>query len=1631
MNENEILEQFIPPAPRDEVFREGIIMQITSRYGRENTRQIITGTSQLGKTTLLSQFVRANIGNTIHYFITSSPLSQTQHAFLYTLCYQLSAILDITPPAENIALAQLQSLFLSLTVRLSTEARKKKKVYYYVIDGLEYAFNGNEGERIIDLLPLDTRSHGPYVLYSCRSDIIRRVSFFDQCMPLELPFFGRIENKAYLQSLELSEVDVERIFQQCSGIPGYISTVKQSLIADPSQKLDIAQNFERQVARQIELVLNNSDPQIRLAIELLAASPAPLMASTLSDMVLLDQRTLTDSVTQTGMFTRIGQSTRLECLNDTILEQLRAKLGDRTAVLQRTIIEHFQKSTKADELVLDALYKVLQDYEGFKTQLGSKAVVSTLRSTGDISLVLKRLRDASDMAKSRGSLNDLVKWSLMTSIAKGVVDQLIDPAEVRALLAIGEDQVALRKIYGIGEITMKIRLLAQAYTFVREQGRKIDTQIHEELTSLVRELSITRFDRDILREIASDLTPVLPDLAMYLYEQISRQSKNEGVIETVGHYLDSTNGTAEREQGSDDQKRLLRNSLFVAPKWLVGKEIYTVIDELQPSSVKSKEFIIRQWCLENRQSSNLHNGIELWIDTVESDRDFVFSLQSLQQMTEVLLDLPISLRKSYIERLRIPRYTSITEPKAEWMQVRLNLAYAIFGIDSAQTLDEVRDIHDNILHHLVEADEKAFCLAKLRKVLTNIAAPKEMIQDVCNQFQVEFDRLLSGTANQIEVLAPTIATLTQIDPSEALVAATELNTAGRRAMGYEIIINNTLETFATVDCSRIIRDALSVLSQIDEGKHDHCLMENVTVLRSRKKVIHEATMASLIERTRSVRMPNVRARIFASLAYLEHIRGGGAVDKLFKAVIDAWSSEKDLLERINLGYQLVEIIALYDVDKATLLMAQVQELNAQPGAELGVGRLAAVYTEILRMTIRILASEDYLEESQTIRSIEQLIDRLPAMNVRLELYSRMAASAYRNGSRERGNRIVRLHILRNIRLQDEGIERDINVATCLSVIYEFDQSEAESFAGILPNYLRHRAWYDVIFWLLAGRLRLDFTVVETKHARFAVERPRLQSAIRLIPNSGYDVYIRSAINMIAQSVEESQKNNILDVRQAFGLLTELENLVTNTSMLPDSENISHDGYVIWCLSDIVSSKTAIWQRAKKKVTLSKKDIENFWTALAQRARLIPNHADKMFTMAMVASSWAGVMPKDDFHARNLLNEAYELRRDIPTIEDRLGRIGLIAECWRDLGERDQAKFVLNLMVEAMSELTLSDDVRRLEMITKLAYKINPIFADEVIAKLAKSNPLAATPIPEIAINIEQLIEDPRRIMNFNHVAPVFESAIRQSALHLKNNYISSRGVAPTEGVLTEWMLRSQYFSYATILDVMEYIIESLYQKRSSQGVKDIVAVLTEVARFALFLASNWDPTAVKQGVPIELQDSFPSLSSKYVIFDQQEDDRAHKWLAGWLTDNTRRYLKICDPYFGVEQIEYLKYIPSDCRVIIVTTDKQLDLSEGSANLRKQIQRYWQKETSLMMPKAVILIVPQRLEGKFHDRVVITEGSGLDMGQSLNGLGKAKGKISLLSPEEAQELERTYVEGLLSQATWFMEYGLTPTVITFE
>jgi hypothetical protein len=149
-----------------------------------------------------------------------------------------------------------------------------------------------------------------------------------------------------------------------------------------------------------------------------------------------------------------------------------------------------------------------------------------------------------------------------------------------------------------------------------------------------------------------------------------------------------------------------------------------------------------------------------------------------------------------------------------------------------------------------------------------------------------------------------------------------------------------------------------------------------------------------------------------------------------------------------------------------------------------------------------------------------------------------------------------------------------------------------------------------------------------------------------------------------------------------------------------------------------------------------------------------------------------------------------------------------------------------------------------------------------------------------------------------------------------------------------------------------------------------------------------------------------------VLIKVGERDSAIEFIKKWILNEADDYIKICDPYFGIQDLEWIRIISSvdsRLRIIVLTSKKQQSQDGLKSNYADEYSRHWRLHISDQSPPDTdIIVVGTESKGELpiHDRMLITKCSGIRVGTSLNSIGKTKeSEISLLSPDAKHNWEQ--------------------------
>ena len=133
--------------------------------------------------------------------------------------------------------------------------------------------------------------------------------------------------------------------------------------------------------------------------------------------------------------------------------------------------------------------------------------------------------------------------------------------------------------------------------------------------------------------------------------------------------------------------------------------------------------------------------------------------------------------------------------------------------------------------------------------------------------------------------------------------------------------------------------------------------------------------------------------------------------------------------------------------------------------------------------------------------------------------------------------------------------------------------------------------------------------------------------------------------------------------------------------------------------------------------------------------------------------------------------------------------------------------------------------------------------------------------------------------------------------------------------------------------------------------------------------------------------------------------------------NLEEHITIVDPYFGPDDLWTVRLVMEvnpDVVVRIVTRRPPKE-SVGEVEGSQTYDAAWRSLCDQTPPQTEIIRVGlvQSAKVPFHDRWIITKGSGIRLGSSINSIGNRLSEISALGGEDLERV-RFAVEGFLTR-----------------
>ena len=533
----------------------------------------------------------------------------------------------------------------------------------------------------------------------------------------------------------------------------------------------------------------------------------------------------------------------------------------------------------------------------------------------------------------------------------------------------------------------------------------------------------------------------------------------------------------------------------------------------------------------------------------------------------------------------------------------------------------------------------------------------------------------------------------------------------------------------------------------------------------------------------------------------------------------------------------------------------------------------------------------------------------------------------------------------------------------------------------LPPQLMDDAYFRIGRTILTERSPAD-PYDSGGHHSYVSSHEDLFDLCEFLPKISDDAMIYCFVESIVESMTSTRTKERITRQQRADILQQLSRAIEST--LPKTHGITHDGYKIIALGQI-----------GRLQRLSRSE----WTALTNRARAVPNLADRVLVLSLIADAMPG---KERELSEQTIEEAAEMIEQIPTTLDRVGRYESIARTMHNPQEAQQ--YLVTAMKFALGSESPEMYAAQRRMID-LAHRLDPQMAG-TLASLADDDPAREHSRNNLKnrleiLNLKKMMIDQKERDQIG--SPSFRLHCPAASRMALGSLNAGRTTPIHFDNTRDFAVLASELPITESLPILEWIVENAVQRYSGTDqatayIRPIFDAMVSATRLAAESASR----ASSKLKWIDHCSAGSSVTNS-VLVSAGERDRAMEHLRIWIETSVDEYPKICDPYFGPDDLEILPVVSAtkpNCRVHILTSKRH---HHDYTSVEHSYREGWRRISDQAPPVAEITIAGLESSGllPIHDRWWLSKGSGLRIGTSFNSLGgRRESEISYLTPDEA-------------------------------
>lgn len=1021
-------------------------------------------------------------------------------------------------------------------------------------------------------------------------------------------------------------------------------------------------------------------------------------------------------------------------------------------------------------------------------------------------------------------------------------------------------------------------------------------------------------------------------------------------------------------------------------------------------------FLVSQWLSANRKRPDTAEVITYALDRALRDTDYVLKARDLR---EIATPLPW-ITSEEVRIGLISRIDSLLgsiggfDASEEVIRLRLTLAEAISKSDPGGAESRLMETYwyiGTVPDLSVRASCLAWMIGQIRSVITSDEfRNKERLSEVLlDDLAVINNELLFSTADHYYVVASSITALARTRADIALSSAASLNTVERRNQAFSDLASSAI--FPPTDYS----DLATVNSCLDAIDGDHIrqnvmskVLAKLARLGARLDTSQYPFMLNLLDRIPLIPSANVRslctARAIVILTKVDQTKFARLIEKQVGLLKESWESVEPSWQKTETALEITNILATDFRELAEKYLALSEDAEKESLISSKEVYLTCFYN--LRLVSRVFSAlvRSGGGSESDIDRLERLVNNLSAPGDQAKLWSEVALRLYSNGKSERADYIVQKYVKPLIALLPEGDQTSKShvILLCASTLYKWNQTIAIEELNKLPRYWRDRSVISICHFLITNHPMYEPFNPGAKHGAECKYETAVE-VLKLLEYIETDDDIVEVLEQLIDAVtmggrnmqERFNRQQKADLSQRIITLAEKK--------LPDSRNIKHAGYLV-CAKVLAM-----------RIDPGAKSLTN-WESLLAQAKVIPNLADRAYTLVFLADSMPAGLRTEKL---SLLQEGAELSRKIPIDIDRISRLVQTADVYLKLDQRMARSLLteaMNLTASAKQNEPLERQQRR---IVDVAYQIDPDFASSLVEKLDDDPARAGS---KVALKEEiQLQELKKSLMDTNEskfrASDIDRSALPEAAWRNLGSLNAGRIKLLQSTDMLPFVKAASNLTAHDAFPIVSWYIENSARRRgqSSEEMRNLFdsVVLASELTFRLAEKVSSDHLRVQRHAQSFTNLSDGTSSNSYIL-GWGDEGKALDVIKDWLDRENPRHLRICDPFFGPKNLLILQDIASivpGCQITILTSRKHLLDEKVVEPYDESFREAWNHLSDDIPPQVEIVIASlgNSKASPVHDRWWVGDKTGLKLGTSLNSIGHGRlSDVTLMEELEARE-----------------------------